>query len=234
MNNTHKKKRIWELDFLRGIALILMVYFHVIYDLKEFYNYPVSYASGINFYIGKASALLFMLISGVSCTLSSSNIKRGLKVLGAALIITTATHLYNPDYGVKFGILHFLGVSMLLYPLFSKINKYYLIVLGTAVILLETLLAKVPANVDYLFPLGLTTRSFISSDYYPLIPWFGVFLYGIALGKLLYANNQSLFTVSLEDNIISKAGRKTLILYLVHQPFIITVLVLINYLIAQF
>ena len=232
--NIQNKKRIWELDFFRGIALIFMVYFHVIYDLKEFYDYPVSYASGINFYIGKASALLFMLISGISCTLSNSNIKRALKVLGAALAITLATHLYNPDYGVKFGILHFLGISMLLYPLFSKINKYLLIIFGTIVILLGNLFAKVPVTADYLFPLGLTTGSFISSDYYPLIPWLGVFLYGIAIGKLLYTNKQSLFTFSLEDNIISKVGRKTLLLYLVHQPFIIAVLALLNYLISWF
>jgi uncharacterized membrane protein len=234
MNITYKKERIWELDFFRGIALVFMVYFHVIYDLREFFYYPVSYASGINFYVGKASALLFMLISGISCSLSKNNINRGLKVLGAALIITTATHLYNPDYGVKFGILHFLGVSMLLYPLFGKINKYILIVLGTAIILLGSHLSKVTLTVDYLFPIGLTSSSFISSDYYPLTPWFGVFLYGIALEKLLYAKKQSLFAINLEDNIVSKAGRKTFLLYLAHQPLIMFILVLLNFLISKF
>lgn len=234
MNITNKKERIWELDFLRGIALIFMVYFHVIYDLREFFNYPVSYASGINFYIGKASALLFMLISGISCSLSKNNINRGLKVLGAALIITIATHLYNPDYGVKFGILHFLGISMLFYPLFSKINKYILIILGTAIILLGSFLSKVTVTVDYLFPIGLTSSSFISSDYYPLIPWFGVFLYGTALGNLLYTKRQSLFTISLENNMISKAGRKTFLLYLVHQPLIILMLFLLSFLVSKF
>jgi len=95
MEHTHSKSRIWELDFLRGIALILMIYFHVIFDMKEFFDYPVSYSIGINYYIGKASAILFMLVSGISCSLSRSNIRRGLKVLGIALAITLVTHLYN-------------------------------------------------------------------------------------------------------------------------------------------
>lgn len=233
MDRIQKKERIWELDFLRGIALILMVYFHAVYDLKEFYNYPISYDEGMNFYIGKASALLFMLISGISCSLSKHNINRGLKVLGIALTLTLATHLYNPNYGIKFGILHFLGISMLLYPLFSTINRYLLLLIGTTIILLGTFLSKVNMTVDYFFPLGLTTDSFISSDYYPLLPWFGVFLYGIALGKLFYAKKQSLFNFSLKDNLIGRMGKKTLILYLIHQPLTLLILALISLLASK-
>lgn len=224
------KARIWELDFLRGIALILMIYFHTIYDLKEFYNYPVSYANGPNFYIGKVSAILFMLISGISSSLSKSNTKRGLKVLGIALVITVITHLYDLEYGIKFGILHFLGVSMLLSPIFSKINKYILVLLGTSIILLGNFVSGLNTTVNYLFPLGITSSSFTSSDYYPLVPWFGIFLYGISLGKFLYNKKLSLFTFTMKDNPVSKIGRKTLPVYLMHQPTIIIILVLLKYL----
>lgn len=222
--------RIWELDFLRGIALILMVYFHTIYDLKEFYYYPVSYSDGLNFYLGKVSAILFMLISGISSSFSKNNTKRGLKVLGVAMLITIITHLYDLDYGIKFGILHFLGVSMLLTPVFIKLNKYILFVLGTGILIFGGFVSNINASVNYLFPFGITGSSFTSSDYYPLVPWFGVFLIGLSLGKLLYSDKRSIFSFDLNDNMIIMAGRNTLPIYLFHQPAIIIVLVLLQYL----
>lgn len=224
------RARIWELDFLRGIALILMIYFHVIFDLYEFYNVPVSYYSGINYYIGKTSAILFMLLSGISSSLSRSNIKRGLKILGIALVITLVSHLYNPDFGIKFGILHFLGICMLLYPLFSKLNKYLLILIGTGIIVLGRFISNISVANDYLFPFGIYSPTFVSSDYYPLIPWLGVFLYGIALGKFLYSKKQSIIPFEIDDNPVSIIGRHTLTVYLLHQPVILAILWLIFYL----
>lgn len=226
----NNKTRIWELDLLRGIALILMIYFHIIYDLKEFYNFPVSYESGANSYIGKISAILFMLISGISSSLSKSNIKRAFKVLGIALIITIITHLYDSDNGIKFGILHFLGVSMLLSPIFNKWSKYILLLLSTFIIILGNALSNIETSVNYLFPIGIINSSFVSSDYYPLLPWFGVFLYGLALGKFLYSQKRSIFNFSFKENVISKIGRKTLPIYLMHQPTIIVTLILLKYL----
>ena len=41
-----ESNRIWEIDFLRGIAIILMSLFHLLYDLSEFYNYDINYTSG--------------------------------------------------------------------------------------------------------------------------------------------------------------------------------------------
>lgn len=221
-------KRIWELDFLRGIALILMVYFHTIYDLKEFNNYPASYSTGLNFYIGKISAILFMLISGISSSLSRNNTKRGFMVLGIALLITIITHLYNLDYGIKFGILHFLGVSMLLAPLFIQCNKYVLIVLGIGILALGDFVSDINTSANYLFPFGITGSSFASSDYYPLVPWFGIFLIGLALGKFVYGNKRSLFSFQLKNSGINMLGQNTLPIYLLHQPVIIIILLLLQ------
>ncbi len=222
------KKRIWELDFLRGVALILMIYFHIIYDLNEMYNLNVNYLSGINYYIGKLSAILFMLLSGTSSGLSRNNIKRGLKVLGIAIVLTIITHLYDPSFGIKFGILHFLGTCMLLSPLLIKLNKYLLIIVGTAAILLDNLLSGINPSTNILFPFGIYNSSFSSSDYYPLIPWIGVFIYGFALGKFLYTQKQSRLPFTPKNNIINKAGRHTLIIYLAHQPVIMAVLYLLS------
>ena len=220
--------RIWELDFLRGVALILMIYFHIIVDLNEMYNINVSYLSGVNYYIGKISAILFMLLSGISSSLSRNNMKRGLRVLASALVITAVTYLYDPKLTIVFGILHFLGICMLLYPLLSKMNKYLLIIIGTGIILLEKWFLKISPSTDILSPIGIYSHSFTSADYYPLVPWMGVFLYGIVLGKILYSRKQSLFSFGYKDNIINITGRNTLIIYIVHQPVIILILYVLS------
>lgn len=218
------------MDFLRGFALLLMIYFHLIYSLKEFGDYPINYASGINFYVGRLSGTLFIVISGISSLLAKNNYKRGWKLLGFAMLISIATHLYNLDYGIKFGILHFLGISMLLSPILIKINKRCLFLLGTAIILIGISLGGMTISTDYLFPLGIRSPGFSSADYYPLFPWVGVFIYGIAWGKLLYNRRRSILPFSMDDHIITRIGRRTLPVYLMHQPVILIMLIAINYL----
>ncbi len=213
--------RIWEIDFLRGIALLLMIIFHLLFNLKEFYGYPVQYNSGVYFYIGKLSAILFMVISAISSSFSRNNVRRGVKFLAVGMLITAASHLYNPDYGIKFGILHFIGTCILLYPLFRGLNKYLLPVLGTIVIILGQYLDSIYMPHNYLFIFNLTGSAWVSADYYPLLPWLGVFLYGIALGKFIYPERKSLFSFTPPMNPFSYLGEHTLFVYLVHQPLLL-------------
>ena len=215
--------RIWELDFLRGTALILMIYFHIIFDMAVFFNYSVSYEGNINYYIGKISAILFILIAGICCSLSGNNIKRGLKVTGAALFVTLASYIYNPGFIILFGILHFLGFCILLSTATNKLGKYSLLISGTIIIITGFFIQFINVNHNYLFIFGIINRSFVSQDFYPLIPWFGVFLYGMAFGKELYSQNRSLFKSSPRYRMVSTAGRHTLPIYLIHQPVILLI-----------
>ena len=172
-----KTDRIWEIDFLRGIALILMIYFHLIYDLKEIYNFDIDYTSGFNAFTGRAAGTMFIFLSGISCTLSRSNIKRGLKILGLGLVITAATYFYDPDMVVVFGILHFLGSAILIYEVLKKLDAMVLAIIAVIIYSSGNLVGKIPMDSNILFFLGITSGNFISSDYYPLIPWLGLFLF---------------------------------------------------------
>lgn len=216
--------RIWEVDFVRGIALILMVLFHLLFDMREFFGLDVAYDKGIYYFIGKTAGILFILISAVSCTFSRSNNKRAVKILLLALLVSVISHLYNFDYGIKFGILHFLALSILLYPIFKEFRAVSLIVIGTLVIIMGNYLDYVPVTHNYLFIFNLTANSWVSGDYYPLFPWFGVFLYGMAIGKMLYRNRKSLFSKAPQGNIINYLGRHTLSVYLLHQPLLIALI----------
>lgn len=228
MEDYRSGRRVWELDFLRGMALILMIYFHIIFDMRDIYGYGVDYNGGVNGFIGTVSAVAFIIVSGISCSLSRNNFKRGVKLLVLAMLITLATEFYSPMLGVKFGILHFLGICIMLSPVFSRLNKYLNLWVGTAIILMGFFTARITVPNDYLFIFGLYSPKFISSDYYPLIPWLGIFLYGLAAGKELYSRKKSIFRFPPGDNIINAAGRHTLLYYLVHQPVIIGVLALVS------
>lgn len=226
--NEIRSGRIWEIDFFRGVALILMIYFHIVFNLKDIFGYNIDYTKGFNALTGRTAGTLFIVLSGISCTLSRNNIKRGLKILGLAMLITVATHLYNVDMGIKFGVLHFLGVSILLFPLLSRLNTNLLLALGTIIMILGNLIKHITLDFDYFFIFGITSNKFVSADYYPLIPWLGIFIYGIVLGKVLYKDRNSVFKFTLKDNIISWVGRHTLIIYMIHQPIIIYTIKLIE------
>jgi len=228
-NGKSNNIRIWELDFLRGLALILMTYFHLIYDMKELYEYPVSYEGNITDYIGKLSAILFITISGISTSLGRSSWKRGLKVLGAAMLITLVSYIFDNDFFVIFGILHFLGLSMILSIILKKLNNIALVALGTAIMIVGYNISLDNFNNDYLMMLGFRSPAFSSSDYYPLIPYLGIFMIGMVLGRMLYQRKKSLIVPLPGHIIISMAGRHSLPIYLIHQPVIILILYLINY-----
>jgi uncharacterized membrane protein len=224
------KKRIWELDFLRGIALLLMIYFHFVYDLKEIYGYKVEYSSGFNQLTGKAAGILFIFISGISCSLSRNNLKRGIRVLAVALMLSLATWLYSPKFVILFGILHFLAICMMLSIYFIKLKMYQLFGIGALILALATVVSKIRVSYNYLFIFGICSNKFVSADYYPLIPWLGIFLYGIAIGKLVYSRKRSIFTFNAGENFVSSMGRNTLICYLLHQPVIMGIITLVKYL----
>ncbi|WP_333870703.1 heparan-alpha-glucosaminide N-acetyltransferase [Desulforamulus putei] len=228
MTNRQSDSRIWELDLLRGTAILLMVLFHIIFDLNEFFQVPIPYAEGPVFYIGKAAASLFIFVAGISCSLSRNNVKRGVKLIGLGLLITLVTSLVVPGSNIIFGILHFLGTAVLLYDFFKRLRPGILLILGTAVIWAGSCFQQITMPNSLLAPLGLLGPDFYSVDYYPLVPWLGLFLYGVAVGKMIYKEKKSLFPAfPLRQNLINTLGRHSLSIYLLHQPVILLLLSLI-------
>ena len=228
MTETHTgKRRIWELDFARGIAILIMIHGHFLYDLAEFAGVPVNYSSGFYYLLGRVGAFLFISIAGVSCTLSRSNFRRGFRLLFIALALTAGSFLLAPDYAIWFGILHFLSVSMLLYALGDalrlRIPAWATALAGVAAIALGLYFKTLSDPIGILFPLGITAPGFTSADYYPLFPSLGVFLSGVAFGRHFYVNRdrRSLFRFDIGRNPVSWAGRHSLVIYLVHQPVLI-------------
>lgn len=222
------KKRIWEIDFLRGIAIILMIAFHLVYNLKEFYSYNIEYTSGFWYYEGKTAAIMFMVLAGMSATLSKNSLKRGMQVFGYGMIIAFVTFFYDPKMYVRFGILHLLGFGMAAHHYIGGWKTHYLIVLGIGALFLGERISKLTVTSPFLFPLGLLSKGFSSFDYYPIFPWLGVFILGVVLGKILYADRKGFFSFYPRFDPIAYMGRHSLFIYLVHQPALIALLFIVH------
>ncbi|MGB9804898.1 heparan-alpha-glucosaminide N-acetyltransferase, partial [Desulfofundulus sp.] len=223
--------RIWEIDLARGAALLLMVAFHLIYDLAEFYHLPLDYQRGLLYYMGKGAATLFILIAGLSSFFSTDNLRRGIKLLLWGFIIYIITGVVLPGSNIIFGILQFLGTGILLAPLFKGMPLPVLTTLGALILLAGRYTGKLTLPHNWLAWLGFMGENFSSVDYYPLIPWFGVFLWGMALRQALYPVKRSLlphFPLSRHPlgRSLQFLGRHSLTVYLVHQPVILLLLYL--------
>lgn len=215
------KKRIWELDALRGLCILAMVAVHLVFDLQL--------PTGPVFdFLQRWGGVVFFLLSGLCVTLGSRPVKRGAIVLGAGLLCTAVTWAMcalslMPDYMViRFGVLHCLGLCMLLWPVFRRLPVWLLAVLGTALAAVGIYLTEcVLVNFSGFAWLGLLYPGYSSADYFPLLPYLGFFLLGAFLGRMLYRNKESLLP-GVEDFWLFRAlqwcGRHSLILYLLHQP----------------
>jgi uncharacterized membrane protein len=225
---TYEKNRIWEIDLLRFLAIVLMVTFHLVYDLNEFVHVNVEYEFGFWYYVGAISAILFIFISGISSGFSRNTFKRGLKVFGFGMVITIVTYFFDSSQYIRFGILHFLGVSMMLFPLLKKINNGVLLILGAFLFVVGKFIENLTLNTVLLLPFGFMYGGFASMDYYPLFPYISYFILGILCYKLFYYKKRSLFEFNFNVSLVQAVGKHSLIIYLLHQPLMLGIIYLLQ------
>lgn len=236
--------RSTSLDLLRVIAISMMMVYHLAYDLEFFYGYDIGVLTGGWYVLERTCATLFLLLAGISFALSwnrnpdwKRSSKRGLKVLVYAFIVSAVTYIFDPSTYVRFGILHLIGVGTLLLPLFvsRKHRAQTALSFGAAIFLLTFNLEQGTASSGWLIPLGFTPPGFTSIDYFPLLPWFSVMLYGLGLGFLIAGNKRFLSFIpdsakKAHPRIFSSIewiSKRSLALYMLHQPFFLGILYLV-------
>jgi uncharacterized membrane protein len=218
-------ERFWEVDFTRGSALVMMLISNFITDLQYFANY--SNFAQFWWWFARIIAFIFIFLVGLSLNISYAKakkegkanfakyLKRGLFIFVLGLAITAVTYIFLGQNYIRFGVLHLIGLSIILAYPFLKWKKGVSLWAGLSLIVIGLLL---PAP------------SFSSVDYFPLLPWFGVILLGLYFGKALYKNGERVFSLKHNlkiSNPICFLGRNTLLIYLIHQPIFIVILYLL-------
>lgn len=227
------RERVYALDTLRGLMILLMVGHHLLYDLAYLFGMPEWLVD--NPFIAVASPLgagLFIAMSGATASISRSNWKHGLRILLAAAVVSIATGIFDRDAMIWFGILHFLGVSALLYaairPFWKRIPRPIVPAICGALFVLSLLLrTAIPHGPWYTVPLGFVPEGLGMMDYFPLLPWFPVYLFGTWLGPVIFEHRLPEAFYRFRNDFLEKCGRWSIWIYLIHQPAMLAVLTVV-------
>jgi uncharacterized membrane protein len=239
-------ERFWEIDALRGIAIIMMVVYHVLFDLVFFNIVWLDLSSLLVLVFLYPIGTLFLLLVGLSLTLSYSKVQytlspgslfrkyftRGVMVFCFGLLITLVTWIYPHDGFIVFGVLHCIGLSIILaYPFLR--TRTPALFFGIFCIICGILLQNTfSIDFPWLLWLGVVPSQFYTLDYFPLLPWFGVVLVGVFLGNSFYKNNTRTFPLYDHPrftvvHLLCLLGRHSLLIYLLHQLIIVGLLYLL-------
>ena len=224
-------RRFDVLDGWRTLALALMTAYHLLYDLALFgvISWQQLFSPALNV-MQKFTCGSFILLAGASARFSRSNLRRGIIVLAAGIAVELGALVGGQI--IHFGILHFMGVSMVLYHFLGRyLQKCPPAVLLAASAVLYGLTgwwtSVTTVSVGWLYPLGLLAPGFHSADYFPLLPWFFLFLAGTVLGGWCLDHRDSRVLTLTLPGALTWPGRHSLLIYLLHQPILFGVSYLI-------
>ncbi len=220
-----------EIDLLRTLAIMGMVVYHFVFMAWYIDGWTVDPMSPEWRLLARTTSNTFLFLVGVSFVLASKNkqteaaiwkraIKRSITVLCAAFLVTIVTIIFDPAEYIRFGILHCIGFSMLLLPLFRKLREGN-ILLGILVLVIGFQFYLLPIKSELFLPLGLITEDFSTLDFFPIIPWSGIILIGAGVGSFLYERLKLKPLLEQKEWYwVTFPGRYALPIYLIH-PVII-------------
>jgi uncharacterized membrane protein len=216
--------RSYEIDLLRGIAIILMVIFHFCYDLTIFGWANFSTSKDSEWIIFRAVIVSsFLLAVGMSSYLAyrkSLNkkklIKAVSKLFAVSLFITLGSFFMHPSAWVYFGIIHFITIALPISVLFVRI-PYTALIIGIGCLLgyYSGILNLDPIWQWGVLHLGIPRHTV---DLVSFFPWIGVVLIGV------FVMYKELFKIKIKSNIVfnkfALLGQHSLMIYLIHQPIL--------------
>jgi uncharacterized membrane protein len=231
--------RYAAVDMLRGFAIALMFVYHFTFDLNYFGVVRFDFNHDWRWLAFRAVIVsLFLGLVGVSLVLADAKRfnwrsygRRLVALVACATAASLGSYLMFPATFIFFGILHFILVASVLglaFLRFQWINLVAALLLLAVGLTLQHTFFDQPAWQWF----GLMTHKPHTEDYVPLLPWFGVVLLGMFLGRLALASSwnariKDWRPASSPSRLLALAGRHSLLIYMVHQPIFIVSLYLV-------
>jgi len=245
--------RFYEIDFIKGIAVILMVIFHIFYLCKHMNIKSYDPESPLLYFMAKLAHTTFIICMGINLTLCKQKSKKNKKTnkeyhksiiyrcmtyLVLSFMISYISYLaFGKNLFIKFGIIHFMTLGVFITSIFA--DKPKISILTSIIIIIINVLIESKKISFYNFNkyIGFITGlniNFNSLDYFPLIPWIAISLFGVIIGNTLYTNyNRNYKELKKISNKIenysilkkiSTFGKNSLLIYLFHFPLIYLIL----------
>lgn len=223
-------KRLVVVDLIRGLAIIGVVLFHLVWDLDLYGYLPGGIATHpVWIAFGRTLATAFMALVGVGLVLAHNQgfrvrpfARRVFVIAVAAVVVSAVTLFVFPNAFVYFGILHAIVAASLLGALLLRLDAASLAQLGVFVVLLGLTASFDTFNSRWLAWIGFSSDTPQSLDFVPLFPWFGVTLFGMAAAKRGAAHKLDKILGNVRQTSLVQgltlAGRNSLPIYLIHQP----------------
>lgn len=227
-------RRIAFFDVVRGFTVLSMVAFHATYDAVMLFGFSVPWFE--NPYIQDAwrasISWTFLFLAGWMASFSRNNARRGAIYGVMAFLIWAVTSLAQVDTPINFGILFCMAASTLICSTFAphvkKLAKPFAPAAFALSLIAFVITLGVPRHV-YSFEgfawLGFPSPTFASGDYYPLIPFFFMYLAGVFASRLFAITHEKEgYPTWMKRNCIPPLtfiGRHSLAVYLIHQPIIL-------------
>lgn len=236
------------LDTLRGLTLINMILYHFLWDLVFIARIDIPWYHGTGAYIWQQCIChTFIALSGFCWSFGRHPLKRGLIIFWGGGLITLITMLLMPENQVLFGVLTLIGSAMILIiPLDRMLKKTIhpvgiCLLMGTFITLFIlfkqvsdgtvagiTLPHSLYSNLFTAY-LGFPSENFYSTDYFPLLPWFFLFVAGYLFHKLCVRLNLLTASFFKKNPLppLTYLGRHSLLIYMLHQPILYGITILI-------
>ncbi|MBB3167426.1 heparan-alpha-glucosaminide N-acetyltransferase [Simiduia aestuariiviva] len=224
----HVSARNVTVDIARTLAIVLMVIFHFIYDLKYFDYLSWDIPNGPGWREFRYLILtLFFICVGIGLVYAHVRAirwqkfwRREAKVFVGALLVTTMSLLLFPNNWIYFGVLHFILVASLLALPLMRMPRIAL--LAGLIMLLGHGLDWWPSYwpFHYAHNAWPNVMPINSNDWVPLIPWLGVVWIGIFIAHSRWLTSDPLSYVGIPRWCVWP-GKHSLVIYLIHQPILV-------------